>query len=127
MQRLPLFLASLALAGAVPAAQAQQGVNLTAGPVDYTTLSLFGSAQANNSTPGNGFTYSVLELTQPGRGDQVGAAFAPTTLALDFNQAFRFDFNWYISATGPTDLRGDGLTFTLGSAAGLGGGGSDLG
>ena len=127
MQRLPLFLASLALAGAVPAAQAQQGVNLTAGPVDYTTLSLFGSAQANNRTPGNGFTYSVLELTQPGRGDQVGAAFAPTTLALDFNQAFRFDFNWYISATGPTDLRGDGLTFTRGSAAGLGGGGSDLG
>ena len=127
MQRRPLLLASLALAGAMPAAQAQQGTNLTAGPVDYTTWSLFGSAQANNSTPGNGFTYSVLELTQPGSGDQAGAAFAPTALTLDFNQAFRFDFNWYIQSSSPADLRGDGLTFTLSRAAGLGGGGSDLG
>ena len=127
MQRLPLLLASLALAGAMPAAQAQQGTNLTAGPVDYTTWSLFGSAQANNSTPGNGFTYSVLELTQPGSGDQAGAAFAPTALTLDFNLAFRFDFNWYIQSSSPADLRGDGLTFTLSRAAGLGGGGSDLG
>jgi hypothetical protein len=127
MQRLPLLLASLALAGAMPAAQAQQGTNLTAGPVDYTTWSLFGSAQANNSTPGNGFTYSVLELTQPGSGDQAGAAFAPTALTLDFNLAFRFDFTWYIQSSSPADLRGDGLTFTLSRAAGLGGGGSDLG
>ena len=127
MQRLSTSLAALALAAALPAAQAQQGVNLTAGPVDYTTWSRFGSAQANNSTPGNGFTYSVLELTQPGSGDQAGAAFAPAALALDFNQAFRFDFNWYIQSSSPDDLRGDGLTFTLSSAAGLGGGGSDLG
>ena len=127
MQRLSTSLAALALAAALPAAQAQQGVNLTAGPVDYTTWSRFGSAQANNSTPGNGFTYSVLELTQPGSGDQAGAAFAPAALALDFNQAFRFDFNWYIQSSSPDDLRGDGLTFTVSSAAGLGGGGSDLG
>ena len=127
MQRLSTSLAALALAAALPAAQAQQGVNLTAGPVDYTTWSRFGSAQANNSTPGNGFTYSVLELTQPGSGDQAGAAFAPAALSLDFNQAFRFDFNWYIQSSSPDDLRGDGLTFTLSSAAGLGGGGSDLG
>ena len=127
MQRLSTSLAALALAAALPAAQAQQGVNLTAGPVDYTTWSRFGSAQAKNSTTGNGFTYSVLELTQPGSGDQAGAAFAPAALALDFNQAFRFDFNWYIQSSSPDDLRGDGLTFTLSSAAGLGGGGSDLG
>ena len=127
MQRLSLLLASLALAGAIPAAQAQQGVDLTTGPVDYTTWSLFGSAQAANSTPGNGFTYSVLNLTLPGTGDQAGAAFAPTALALDFNQAFRFDFNWYIQSADPGDLRGDGLTFTLTTAPALGGGGSDLG
>ena len=127
MQRLSTSLAALALAAVLPAAQAQQGINLTAGPVDYTTWSLFGSAQAANSTPGNGYTYSVLTLTQPGTGDQAGAAFAPVALTLDFNQGFRFDFNWYIQSSSPDDLRGDGLTFTLSSAAGLGGGGSDLG
>jgi Bacterial lectin/PEP-CTERM motif len=127
MQRLSTSLAALTLAAVLPAAQAQQGVNLTAGPVDYTKWSLFGSAQANNSTPGNGFTYSVLELTRPGSGDQVGAAFAPTALAMDFNQAFRFDFNWYIQSSSPDDLRGDGLTFALTTAPALGGGGSDLG
>lgn len=127
MQRLSLLLAGLALASGIPAAQAQQGVNLTVGPVDYTTWTLFGSAQARHFTPGNGFTYSVLDLTLPGVGGQAGAAFAPTALALDFNQAFRFDFNGYIQSADPGDLRGDGLTFTLSSAAGLGGTGSDLG
>lgn len=128
MQRLSTSLAALALAAALPAAQAQQGVNLTAGPVDYATWSRFGSAQANNSTPGNGFTYSVLDLTLPGSGDQAGAAFAPVALMLDFNQAFRFDFNWYINGgQPPDDLRGDGLTFALTTAPAVGGGGSDLG
>ena len=127
MQRLPNMLAGLALAAALPAAQAQQAINLTAGPVDYTTWSLFGTAQAFNTTPGNGFTYSVLELTLPGSGDQAGAGFAPTSLALDFNQGFRFDFNWYIPSVAEPGLRGDGLTFTLSSAAGLGSGGSGLG
>lgn len=130
MQRPPFrptrLLAALALAAALPAAQAQQGVNLTAGPVDYTTWNLFGSAQAANSTPGNGYTYSVLDLTLPGTGDQAGAAFAPQALLLDFNQAFRFDFNWYISGA-PDSLRGDGLTFVLSGDMALGGGGSDLG
>lgn len=126
--RLSGLLAALTLATALPAAHAQQGVNLTAGPVDYTTWSLFGSAQAVNSTPGNGYTYSVLTLTQPGSGNQAGAAFAPTALVLDFNQAFRFDFNWYITGgQAPNNLRGDGLTFTLSTAPAVGGGGSDLG
>ena len=120
------LIAALALAAALPAAHAQQGVNLTAGPVDYTTWTLLGSAQASNFTPGNGFTYSVLDLTLPGSGDQAGAAFAPAPLALDFNQAFRFDFNWYIQGA-PSDLRGDGLTFTLTTMPAVGGGGSDLG
>lgn len=120
------LLAALALAAALPAAQAQQGVNLTAGPVDYTTWTLFGSAVAANSTPGNGYTYSVLTLTQPGSGDQAGAAFAPVALMLDFNQGFRFDFNWYITGA-PDSLRGDGLTFLLTGDTALGPGGSDLG
>jgi PEP-CTERM motif len=122
------LLAALALAAALPGAHAQQGVNLTAGPVDYTTWNLFGSAVAANSTPGNGFTYSLLDLTLPGSNGQAGAAFAPTALMLDFNQAFRFDFNWYITAgAAPNDLRGDGLTFTLTTTPAVGGTGSDLG
>ena len=126
--RLSSLVAALALTAALPTVHAQQGVNLTAGPVDYTSWQLFGSAQATNSTPGNGYTYSVLTLTQPGSGDQAGAAFAPTALLLDFNQAFRFDFNWYITAgPAPNDLRGDGLTFTLSTVPAVGGGGSDLG
>lgn len=126
MQRLSTSLAALALAAVLPAAQAQQGINLTAGPVDYTTWSLFGSAQAANSTPGNGYTYSVLTLTQPGTGDQAGAAFAPVALMLDFNQGFRFDFNWYITGA-PDSVRGDGFTFLLSADTALGPGGSDLG
>jgi hypothetical protein len=107
--------------------RAQQNINLTVGPTDYTTWSLFGSATAQNATPGNGFTYSVLNLTSPGVGDQSGAGFAPTGLALDFNQAFRFDFNWYIPVVLNPGLRGDGMTLTLTDAPGLGTGGSGLG
>lgn len=127
MQRLPTLLAGLALAVVLPAAQAQQGINLTAGPVDYTSWTLFGSAQAQNTTPGNGFTYSILRLTQPGTGDQAGAGFAPTALALDFNQGFRFDFNFYITGGSPDAVRGDGIGFVLSSSPELGSGGSGLG
>lgn len=120
-------LAGLLALTLLPAVQAQQNINLTAGPTDYTTWSLFGDASAQNITPGNGFTYSLLSLTNPGSGDQVGAAFAPTGLALDFNQAFRFDFNWYIPNIADPGLRGDGLTLTLTDTIGLGNGGSGLG
>ena len=126
--RIPtLLLSSLLATAAQHPAFAQQNVNLTAGPVDYTTWTLLGDAQAQNTTHGNGFTYSVLNLTTPGSGDQAGAAFAPIALALDFNQAFRFDFNWYIPTVANPGLRGDGLTFTLTSAPALGQGGSGLG
>lgn len=108
-------------------ARAQQNINLTVGPTDYTTWTLFGSAAAHNTTPGNGFTYSLLSLTDPGVGGQVGAAFAPNGLALDFNKAFRFDFNWYIPITLSPGLRGDGMTLTLTDAPGLGQAGSGLG
>ena len=108
-------------------AQAQQGVNLTVGPTDYTTWTLAGSAHAANSTPGNGFTYSVLTLTDVGTGDQGGSGFAPSALALDFNQAFRFDFNFYIPVVANPGLRGDGMTFTLSTQPGLGTAGSGLG
>lgn len=119
-----LLLATLLL----PAAQAQQSVDLSAGPVDYTTWTLFGSAAAQNTTPGNGFTYSLLSLTNTGTGGQSGAAFAPQALALDLNQAFSFHFNWYIpTPIDPGDLRGDGMTFVLTNTPGLGGTGSDLG
>ena len=122
----PVLSALLASASCLPAL-AQQGVNLSIGPVDYTTWQRFGDAQARNFTPGNGFTYSVLDLTLSGSGDQAGAGFAPTALVLDFNLAFRFDFNWYIPTVANPGLRGDGLTFTLTSATGLGLGGSGLG
>lgn len=127
------FLLSFAIATALcPSAHAQQGVNIaTSGALtDFTTWTLFGSASTNNQTPGNGFTYSDLILTPIGSGGQAGAGFAPTALAIDFNQAFHFDFNFYIPV--PIDgvgngIRGDGLTFVLAKEPGVGGTGSDLG
>ncbi|HOB95577.1 MAG TPA: PEP-CTERM sorting domain-containing protein [Aquabacterium sp.] len=122
-----LAAAALLAASLLPAARAQQGLDLSAGPVDYTTWTLFGSATAQNTTPGNGFTYSLLSLTNPGTGDQAGAAFAPQALALDFNQPFSFHFNWYIPLLAEPGLRGDGMAFVLTTQPGLGVGGSGLG
>ena len=45
-----LALTGLLAAGLTVAASAQQNVNLTAGPTDYTTWSLFGSATAQAPT-----------------------------------------------------------------------------
>lgn len=115
---LPLLLAT-------GVAHADQGVNLAWGFTDFTTWALYGSATASNMTPGNGFTYSELTLTQAGTGGQGGAGFAPAAIALDFNQAFSFNFHFFIPVS--TGLRGDGLTFTLTDATGLGGAGSGLG
>lgn len=118
-----LFAALLA-AGLLPATCAAQGVNLASGFTDFTTWSLFGSATVVNQTPGNGFTYSTMYLTN-GAGGEAGAGFAPNAISLDYNQAFRFDFNFGIPPSG--GLRGDGLTFTLAGTPGVGTGGSDLG
>lgn len=127
-----MYIARLILCGAIAAfgltAQAQQGVDLTdqSHNPDFTTWTLYGSAQAESFTPGNGFTYSVLNLTQAGIGGLAGAGWAPQTLALDFNTAFSFRFNFNIH-NDPSEVRGDGLTLVLADATGLGGGGSDLG
>jgi len=107
------------------AAHASQGVSLAYTYTDFTTWTLYGSASANNSTPGNGFTYSDLVLTAPGSDSSAGAGFAPTAIALDFNQAFTFDFHFFIPPS--QNLRGDGMTFTLTNATGVGGTGSGLG
>lgn len=107
---------------AIPTASSAQGVSLASGFTDFSTWSLYGSATAINATPGNGFTYSNLELTLPGTGGSAGAGFAPDAITLDFNQAFSFDFHFFIPAN--TGIRGDGLTFTLSDAPGVGGGGS---
>lgn len=125
--RLPTLLLSTLLitAGLASASHAAQGVSLATGFTDFTTWSHFGSALSFNQTPGNGFKYSDLELTQPGQGGQAGAGFAPTTLTLDFDQAFSFDFHFFIPVN--AGLRGDGLTFTLATAPGVGNGGSGLG
>lgn len=119
-----LLLLPLTLAASL-GVHAQQGVSLASGFTDFTTWSLYGSATAQNMTPGNGFTYSDLELTQPGAGGQGGAGFAPQSLALDFNQAFSFDFHFFIPVS--QGLRGDGFTFTLSDTAGVGNAGSGLG
>ena len=125
------FAAALLSLGLVSGAQAQQGVSLASGFTDFTSWHLSGSATAANTVQ-NGFSYSSLQLTTAGQGGQGGAGFAPTALTLDFNQAFNFDFHFFISAG--TVLRGDGLTFTLAGAAPtasgipeVGGAGSDLG
>jgi hypothetical protein len=122
---LPALALALGTTLAASPATADQGVSLASGYTDFTTWSLYGSAIAQNDTPGNGFTYSNLILTQPGTGGQGGAGFAPQALALDFNAAFTFDFHFFIPPS--TDLRGDGLTFTLTSTAGVGNAGSGLG
>ena len=123
-----LSITALLALGLLPTAQAQaqQGVSLTTGLTDFTSWTLAGSANALNETPGNGFTYSLLRLTHPGTGGLAGSGFAPTALVMDFNQAFRFDFNFFIPAN-VDGLRGDGMTFTLAAAPGLGSGGSGLG
>ncbi len=108
----------------VASASADQGVNLSSGFTDFTTWTLAGSAMAANQTPGNGFTYSQLLLTQ-GTGGEAGSGFAPVAIMLDFDQAFAFDFHFYIPVS--TELRGDGLTFTLAGTPGGGVGGSGLG
>lgn len=102
--------------------------------IDFTTWNHFGSSSAANSTPGNGFTDSILTLTAPGTGSQSGAAFAPNTVSLDFNQAFTITFNFYIKPG--SVVAGDGMTFVLtpddpntvnGGTSLIPSGGSDLG
>lgn len=107
------------------AAFAQQGVDLASNYTDFTSWDLHGDATASNVTPGNGWTYSTLRLTTSGSGDQAGAGFAPETLTIDFNQAFDFSFHFFIPVS--EGLRGDGMTFVLAGAPGVGTGGSGLG
>ncbi|WP_077036360.1 PEP-CTERM sorting domain-containing protein [Pelomonas sp. KK5] len=120
------LLAASTLAGftLLPQAATAAGDSLSTHYTDFTSWTLFGSATASNMTPGNGFTYSDLMLTAPGGNGQVGAGFAPTALALDFNAPFFFDFNFFIAGN---ELRGDGMTFTLSTTAAAGGTGSSLG
>lgn len=126
MKQLRTLAATCLLAAGLSApALAQQGVSLASTYTDFSTWNLFGSAQALNFTPGNGWTYSNLQLTAQGTGDQSGAGFAPQALSVDFNQAFSFDFHFFIPVS--TDLRGDGLTFVLAGTQGVGSGGTGLG
>jgi len=117
-------LLGLALAFTAQTSHAQQGVSMDTGLTDFTAWTLFGTATASNFTPGNGYTYSQLALTQPGTNGSTGAGFAPSALTMNLNQAFSFDFHFQISGT---ELRGDGLTFTLARTPGGGGTGSALG
>ncbi|MDP2031170.1 MAG: PEPxxWA-CTERM sorting domain-containing protein [Thiobacillus sp.] len=128
-----LFAASLATVPAHAQGPVFNGVG-AGNLIDFTTWNLYGSANASNVTPGNGFTYSILSLTSPGTGGQGGAAFAPDTVALDFNQAFTITFDFYISPG--TVVAGDGMTFVLtpddpntvdGGSPLVPSGGSDLG
>lgn len=119
------ILAATALAVASNAGWSATHVDLDVVQPDFTTWTLAGSATAENLTPGNGFTYSLLHLTQGGSGDQGGSGFAPAPLTLDFNDAFDFSFPFFIPPS--QGLRGDGLTLTLSTAPGLGNAGSGLG
>lgn len=107
-----LVLSAALAASLVPATGVAQGVSIGYPSfIDYNTWDLYGSASVTNTTPGNGFTYSVLNLTTAGTGDQAGAAFAPNTVTLDFDQAFNFNFSFYTSPG--SIVAGDGMTFVL--------------
>ena len=84
------LLTALALSPALfiapSAARADQGVSLASGYTDFTLWNHYGSSSAVNTTPGNGFTYSEIVLTQRNVGSQAGAAFAPR-IAAQFNSA----------------------------------------
>jgi len=126
----------LAASLATGAAQAQGPVFNGVGAsdfIDFTTWNHFGSSSAVNTTD-NGFTDSILSLTSPGKGNQAGAAFAPNTVNLDFNQAFTILFDFYMIPG--SVVAGDGMTFALtpdnpntvnGGKPLSPGGGSDLG
>ncbi len=114
-----------AVALAAPPARAQQGASTLNTFTDFSTWTLYGSAAASNATPGNGYTYSLLSLTQVGVGGQGGAGWAPVALAIDFNQPFDFSFPFFIAAG--SVLRGDGIALVLSTQPGLGGAGSGLG
>ncbi len=132
------ILSSMLLAASLAAgsAQAQGPVFNGIGAsdfIDFTTWHHFGTSSAANSTSGN-VTYSILSLTAPGTGDQAGAAFAPNTVSLDFNQSFTITFDFFIKPG--SVVAGDGMTFVLtpdnpntinGGNPLVPGGGSDLG
>lgn len=99
-----------AIAPAIAQGPVFNGVGAT-NLIDFTTWHLYGDASVQNMTPGNGFTYSVLSLTSFGAGGQAGAAFAPNTVVLDFDQAFTITFDFYMLPG--TVTAGDGMTFVL--------------
>lgn len=126
------MLAAVQLGSTNALALASQNIDLNQ-YTDFTTWNMYGSATAFNDTPGNGFTISILKLTSSGTGDQGGAAFAPVTTTLDFDQPFSAKFHFFIA---PANMHGDGMTFVLSAndpATVVGGGplvpstGSDLG
>lgn len=135
MKRKSLLMAVLLAISLAPATGMAQGVSIGYPTfIDYTTWNLYGSSSVTNTTPGNGFTYSILNLTTAGAGGQAGAAFAPTPVALDYNQPFSFTFNFYTPAG--SVAHGDGMTFVLtpddpntvnGGSPIVPSGGSDLG
>lgn len=101
--------------------------------IDFTTWDMYGSAYASNISSGS-WNYSVLRLTAAGEGGQGGAAFAPSTVSLDFNAAFNISFDYYM--VHGSVIPGDGMVFVLtadnpmtvnGGGPLVPGGGSDLG
>jgi hypothetical protein len=124
LRKLRTLATAALLAATAHGAQAQQNYSISFPLTDYTTWNLFGAATAQTFEPGNGFIYSNLYLTSP-NGDSAGAGFTPNAIGLDFNQAFRFSFNFFIPVS--TNTMGDGLTFTLTTTPGVGNGGSGLG
>lgn len=94
------------------------------GEEDYSTWTLHGSATYGETVTPD-YYYRRIELTTAGVADSAGAAFAPAPLTIDLNQPFSISFPFFIRPG--TVTRGDGLTFVLASAPGVGSGGSGLG
>lgn len=123
MKNKSLLLATLLTASLLSGAGLAKG-DIYLGQEDYSTWTLHGTATYSTITT-QGYLYRDIQLTTAGIGGSAGAAFAPAPLTVDLNQPFSISFPFQISPG--TVARGDGMTFVLASAAGVGSGGSGLG
>ncbi|MBL8379460.1 MAG: PEP-CTERM sorting domain-containing protein [Burkholderiales bacterium] len=92
-----------------PAANASTSIDLT--QADFSTWSLHGFAAYGNNGVSGGMQHHLLRLTTHGTGGSAGAAFAPSSALINFNQPFTVNFNFFMVPG--VELQGDGMTFVM--------------